>query len=180
VVTKYTGAGIDDPVDITSGPGKALWFTNNDYDNNHLATRGGSIGRITTAGVVTNFRNPRISGPAGITTGPDGALWFTNYNSSFIGRVSTSGKFTFHDVGPMGNTTGILSGPDGSLWYTSGFGAIGRITTAGVATLYVVAGSGPSGALVPGAMATGPGGAVWVTSFADEAIERIKVALPRA
>jgi streptogramin lyase len=79
----------------------------------------------------------------------------------------------------MGNTTGILSGPDGSLWYTSGLGAIGRITTAGVATLYAVAGSGPSGALVSGAMAAGPAGAVWFTNFADEAIERIKVVLPR-
>ena len=44
------GLGIDTPVNITSGPDGALWFTN--YVNN-------SIGRITTAGAVTEYTGSR-------------------------------------------------------------------------------------------------------------------------
>ncbi len=61
--------GIDAPDGIAAGPDGALWFTN---------IYNGSIGRITTSGVVSNFTSPGIDVPIKITAGPDGALWFTN------------------------------------------------------------------------------------------------------
>jgi hypothetical protein len=80
-VTNYTGAGVNFPEEITAGPDGALWF----------ATDGGSIGRITTAGVVSNYTGAGISVPRGVTGGPDGALWFTNgsINGGSIGRITT-------------------------------------------------------------------------------------------
>jgi virginiamycin B lyase len=67
-----------DPVEIAAGPDGALWFTN--YS--------GSIGRITTAGLVTNFALFGSANPQGITAGPDGALWFTVVDLGTIGRIS--------------------------------------------------------------------------------------------
>ena len=75
----YTDTSIVAPNAITTGPDKALWFTNN-----------GSIGRITTKGDVSSYAgigtNPWLSQ---ITTGPDGAMWFTQQNN-VIGRLGTS------------------------------------------------------------------------------------------
>ena len=52
----------------------------------------GSIGRITTGGVVSNYTATGIDGPNAITAGPDGALWFTNAYGGTIGRITTSGS----------------------------------------------------------------------------------------
>ena len=80
-----TDQGINDPAGITAGPDGALWFTNDGT---------GSIGRITTAGVVTNYTAPASTDPDGITAGPDGALWFTNAGNDSIGRITTAGVVT--------------------------------------------------------------------------------------
>ena len=65
---------------------------------------------------------------------------------------------------------GITAGPDGALWFT-GYdprSSIGRITTAGVVTIYSRAGiHGPRG------IAAGPDGAMWFANFDDNAIGRI-------
>ena len=98
-------------------------------------TPDGSIGRITTSGVVSNYTNALIDGPSLITAGPDGALWFSNHNGIYtdgwfgsIGRITTSGVVSaYENDGGIENPLGITPGPDGALWYTN-VDSIGRIT----------------------------------------------------
>ena len=76
---------------------------------------------MTTAGSVTNIF-PGASNPGEIILGPDGALWFTEY----IEQTSA----------PNGGSMG--AGPDGALWFLLQSGTVGRITTNGVITVFVV------------------------------------------
>src|SRR5262249_5541308 len=48
-IRKIVDPGINDPEDLIVGPDHAVWF---------IGGRDGSIGRVTTAGVVTNFGSP--------------------------------------------------------------------------------------------------------------------------
>src|SRR5712671_2776659 len=93
------------PIDITTGPDSAMWFTDG---------TGLRVGRITTAGEITEFPMP-IPPPGGfsgapfrITAGPDGALWFTAQLSGNIRRITTAGVITEFPSGtlPYGITTG--------------------------------------------------------------------------
>jgi len=106
------GCSCTGPVDITSGPDGALWFT-----------QGYSIGRITTSGAVTYYNLPPPSPQPipfvpdetlAITTGPDGALWFTALPIG-LGRITTAGFITGQSS-YLGNN--ITLGPDGALWLT--------------------------------------------------------------
>lgn len=98
VTTTYTDPSISYPSSITTGPNGALWFTNTtafpSILSNDVTLAPGSIGTITTSGVVTNYTDPSIDGPTSITTGPDEALWFTNSFDGSIGRITTSGAVT--------------------------------------------------------------------------------------
>jgi virginiamycin B lyase len=115
---------------ITTGPGGALWYTE------QRPNGAGKIGRITTDGKVTEFTVPTNASPWGITSGPDGALWFTECCNQHpgsgttpgnkIGRITTNGKITEFTLptGSMG-PFGITAGPDGALWFSEA-GKIGR------------------------------------------------------
>jgi virginiamycin B lyase len=162
-VTSYTDPSIKDPIDITTGPDGALWFTN--AANN-------TIGRITTAGVVTNFADPSIGSPNGITAGPDGALWFVNSSANTIGRITTAGAVTHFADASIKQPFDIVAGPDGALWFTNfASKAIGRITAAGVVTKFSSANmtfvSSPDG------IAAGPDGALWYANTGYFVISRI-------
>ena len=50
-LTTYPSTGIFGPASITTGPDGALWFTN---------AGNGTIGRITTDGVISNYSGPGI------------------------------------------------------------------------------------------------------------------------
>jgi virginiamycin B lyase len=175
---------------ITSGPDGALWFTE---------VAAGRIGRITTAGVITEFLLPgNVNSPEpnepqerpfSITSGPDGALWYTAnlFNEqgtgptvAFIGRITTAGSFTEFTL-PGGGTRrttlrpqGITTGPDGALWFADANASlhnVGRITTAGVVTLFPT----PSG--TPNGITRGPDGNLWFTAnstnFSGQAIGQV-------
>ena len=77
------------PSRMAVGADGALWFTN--YSD-------GSIGRITSTGVVSNFTDPSIQAPLGIAAGSDGALWFTNWRDGSIGRITTDGVVSNYDT----------------------------------------------------------------------------------
>ena len=109
VATMYTDPSISAPSSITAGPDGNLWFTNLVTDGSVLSdgsdsssssgsgesfSFGGSIGSITTSGVVTNYTDPSFNGPTSITVGPDGALWYVNELGGTIGRITTSGVIT--------------------------------------------------------------------------------------
>jgi streptogramin lyase len=157
---------------VTTGPDGNIWFT--DGGNNQ-------IGRMTPAGVFTGFNLPIAgSGPIDITTGPDGALWFTEFEGR-IGRITTSGAITEfalpappQPVPPppapvVRHPLGITRGPDGALWFVTDCcdaanpGRVGRVTTAGVITLFVPA---PLTTVGPGITA-GPDGNLWYSATAS-------------
>jgi streptogramin lyase len=172
-IRNFTDPSILSASGITAGPDGALWFTNPlggaiDVDDGYGFA--GTIGRLSTSGVLTTFSSPSISFPDGITAGPDGALWFTNSASNSIGRITTAGVVTnYSDPSVDASPTAIATGPDGALWFTnSGSNSIGRITTAGAVTIYTsLSINGPN------AITAGPDGALWFTNDGDNTIGRI-------
>jgi virginiamycin B lyase len=153
----YYPAGHNDPYSIVTGPDNALWFTA------EAGTTGGTIGRITTAGVITTFT---ASGETwDIAAGSDGALWFTEPYANRIGRITTSGEITEYSKG-ITAPYWIAAGPDGALWFTenisgtNGGNAIGRITTKGHVTVYS---KGIAPLEYPTDIAAGPDNAMWFT-----------------
>ena len=136
VVAHAAGAAVTDFAfpgdvgDITAGPDGALWFVNDPIQKGT-----GSIGRITTAGVVTTFPSASLSLPFGIAPGPDGALWFADFRSDAIGRITTAGAITFYTDPSIAEPEGIVAGPDGAMWFANSANkSIGRITTSVSAT----------------------------------------------
>lgn len=154
---------------ITVGPDGNLWFVGALPDK-------AWIGRITPAGVITTYDAgiTQNSQPAEIVAGSDGNLWFTELRKSAIGQITPSGavtEFPFESPGgPASGADGITVGANGDLYFAV-YGGIGRMTTAGAATIYtddltietdevddavadVVRGQVLS-------ITTGPGGALW-------------------
>ena len=150
-----------------------MWFTNSSYED-LTGSYPGSIGRITTAGIITNYPLPTGVDADQITTGSDGALWFTNPDfegfGGSIGRITTSGVITNYSESSILEPEGIAAGPDGALWFTnhvgnSHRGSIGRITTSGVITNYTYPTiNGPEG------ITAGPNGAMWFTNNRKAAV----------
>ncbi len=132
-ITEYqTPTGAASPENIAAGSDGALWFT--EYQAN-------KIGRITTSGVVTEYAVPTSgSGPSSIVAGPDGALWFTEAQGNKIATITTGGQVTEYPIpGSLGFVPSpgeIIVGADGALWFTGSPSGLGRITTAGVMTLW--------------------------------------------
>jgi virginiamycin B lyase len=133
-------AANSDPLMITSGSDGNLWFTDPGT---------GQIGRISIHGKLSEF--PLLtpnSYPRGITAGPDGNIWFTEAAGK-IGRISPGGVIKEFSI-PTTSTDQsdlamITSGPDGNLWFTETSwngpnisGKIGRITPAGVVTMFAL------------------------------------------
>jgi virginiamycin B lyase len=153
-----------DPSGITTGPDRALWFTEYNSDK---------IGRIPTAATsVAEYTLPTaFSFPEGIAAGPDGALWFTENGGNKIGRITTSGAITEYPLPtPTRTPSGIIAGPDGALWFTEpGVNGIGRMTVTGALTEYTV----PTLDSGPSVIAVGPDGALWFTEQSGDNIGRI-------
>ena len=129
-----------EPRGIATGPDGAVWFTET---GSHTGAEG--IGRIDPSGVFTEFPLPANSRPFAIATGPDGNLWFTGRGAPWaIGRISPSGIVTTFPTALHNAPLNIVTGPDGALWFTEdgivngGSGAIGRITTTGSLSEYVL------------------------------------------
>jgi virginiamycin B lyase len=176
-ITVYPDSSGYDLIGIVAGTDGALWYTNGGDP--------GSIGRITTSGVLTFFDAPRISEPDWIATGSDGSLWFTNesgggYTTPSIERLTTTGTLTTFTAPSISAPTGIAAGPDGALWFVNGeyngnsAGSIGRITTSGSVTEYTYPGS-----YEPKDITAGPDDSMWflngssVSSVDPSSIERI-------
>ena len=140
--------------DIALGRDGNLWFT----ESAAPAASGASLRRaqITefTAGLTPN------SQPTGITAGADGAMWFTERTGGRIGRIASDGTITEFALPAGSQPVGIVSGPGGHLWYADRSGRIGRMTTAGAVTTYLVLGGRPE------ELAVGSDGNVWFTDKA--------------
>ena len=69
---------------------------------------------------------------------------------------------------PASRPSAITTGPDGALWFTEFGGKIGRITTRGSITEFLIKGGG-----ILHSITTGPDGALWFTEFTSNKIGRI-------
>lgn len=149
------------PTNITAGPQKALWFSEEFT---------GNIGRVTTDGTVTEFPDPNGQEPEGITEGGDGNLWFTEPGANLIGRMTPKGVGTVFTIDAQDpDPRNITLGPDGNVWYTEyNDGYIGRVTPKGTITRFQI----PD--YSPGAwdITRGPGGDLWFTESQYNAIGR--------
>jgi streptogramin lyase len=162
-VTEYPLPGsYQEPRGIAAGPNGSVWFTET---GSHTGSEG--IGRIDGSGIITEFPLPDGSVPYGITMGPDGNMWFTELFGR-IAMITPSGTVTTFPARLRNEPFNIVSGPDGALWFTEdgivngGTGAIGRITTSGDLTEYLLPTptGDNSGA---GDIAVGPDGNLWFT-----------------
>ena len=155
-VRMFRSAAIASPISISSGPDRALWFTNE---------RARSLGRITLKGSVTARTLSAGAAPGAITAGRDGALWFVD-GSARIARMSSAGRLT---VFRAPNAVGIASGNDGALWFTTGGESVGRMTRSGKVELFTdsLKLRGTYG------LARGPDGAMWVTNYLGGSVARI-------
>jgi virginiamycin B lyase len=187
------------PINITSGPDGALWFTEEDYSALNRAVPGGAIGRITVSGSLSEYHGSTIfltggaaAGLPSITAGPDGNLWFTE--ATGIGRITPTGQaiaFTFPSNSPFTpcggvSLTKIVAGPDHHLWFSASNAFsnlndgpvrpyVGKITLAGAVTAVPLPPI-PSGASScgPTSIATGPDGNLWAVEETGKGqIERI-------
>jgi streptogramin lyase len=142
-----TGNGIDIAQFVAAGPDGNIWFGNG----------GGSpsIGRITASGMVSSFVDPLIvRDPQHLVFGPDGSLWFTGGSDLSIRRRTPDG--TVSVMAPPGTpASSLLIGPDGNAWYAAP-NTIGRITLAGVRTVFTTAGLNHVNGMI-----VGPDGTLW-------------------
>ncbi len=147
-----------------------------------------AIERIGLNGSVTSLPVPGIATDgfqiASLATGPDGNVWFdANFgvtdsdNQVLIGNMTPAGLVTeFPPIPvPAGQVVfahSIVSGPDGDLWFFSNNNAtdqgfLGRVTTAGVVTLFPI----PSFSSKPpnlDSLAAGADGNLWFTEGAGK------------
>ncbi len=159
-INEFPNAGGDGG--ITSGPDGNLWVT----------LYKGSIGRITTSGIMSSFQTSvALDGITAITKGPDGNLWFTESIGNKIGRITPEGIIVEFLVPTAGSgPNDITLGPDGNLWFTERVeNKIGRITPQGILTEFNL----PSGSILPGGITSGPDGNVWFTVSFPSRVGRI-------
>jgi streptogramin lyase len=172
---------------ITAGPDGNVWFTDTDAR---------AIGSITPSGSFSEFVQdhtfPNVYFVQGIATGADGNLWFgglLDANGPRIGQVTPDGTVTrfsipFLDVPGTDeqeqNIRGLTAGPDGNVWYNEfvypGFGAIGRVTPDGQATVLYL--SPTPNDFGTGGITTGPDGNVWFITGARSELGRITSGWP--
>jgi streptogramin lyase len=130
-----------------------------------------------------------------LVAGPDGNVWFSCFRAagrpggagggSVVGRMTPDGTLTEFSAGiPAGGAIrDLVAGPDGNLWFTfdPGFSrsgapshrhsAIGRITPAGVVTMFS---AGLSKKSYPGEIIAGSDGNLWFTeSTGSSAVGRV-------
>jgi streptogramin lyase len=114
-----------------------------------------------------------LAAPRSIAAGPDGGLWFTESTSAEISHISTAGTITSTTLAANSDPYAIAQGPDGNMWFTQaavGASAIGKITPAGVVTLFTV---GLTAGAQPEGITAGPDGNLWFTEFSGRRIGRI-------
>ncbi len=171
---------------IISGPDGDLWVGVNSINpNSDLIEKIGLDGSVTSFPVPVPENAPVQFMIVSLTTGPDGNVWFV---ADFINSTGTDGQVVIGNVAPTGHVTEfppipvpagqnasvnwIVSGSGGDLWFgyvvadtayqSQNF--IGRVTTAGVVTLFPISTIGPAAHAAGGlSLATGADGNLWFT-----------------
>ena len=108
-VTEFAAGPTGFFLSIASGPDGNIW----------VGSLGGSLARVTPAGVVTRFgQNLSVQG---ITGGPDGNVWFSEGFSHSIGRITPGGAITlFPTPSSTSFPRGMTTGSDGKIYFVEG------------------------------------------------------------
>lgn len=168
---KLYAAGVNLPSGIAAGMDGNLWYG---------AIFGGTIGRITPAGVVTTFTDPQneVNGARSFVQGTvDSKMWFVSAGNNRVGNIVVTSAFggTVGDIHTFTNAaidapTDITEGGDGNLWFSHD-GGIGRVTPGGTITNF----QPPALAGGTDQVATDTDGNVWFTDFDDDLVGRVDV-----
>ena len=136
-ITTYPIDGATFVYSMTAGPDGALWFTGFDETAPGLVGYG-VVGRIATSGDVTLYPDGSTDIPSAITAGSDGALVVHRRISTRSAGSRRAVPVTDYPIPPRKffELEDITAGPDGALWFTGSKDYIGRITTAGVVSIY--------------------------------------------
>lgn len=125
----------------------------------------GWIGRLDPTapdGSIKEFELPLSGSPTSIVAGPDGNMWFFEDSMHHaIGKITPEGVITEYPLPYESDLAGVggkelIVGHDHNLWFAdSHFGAVGRITTSGVMSLFASESSFPTNLIAR------PDGGVW-------------------
>lgn len=148
------------PNRIISGPGGALWFTEEGY-------AASKIGELTVGGAFSEYPVTAGSEPSHLAWAY-GNVWFSCANADSVGYVTPTGQATYYST--QSSTRGIAEGAgSGRVWFTefeSGNVSVVDSTT-GVITEYHV----PTQSSEPYDVAFGPGKSVlWFTEYGAKKI----------
>lgn len=111
---------------------------------------------------------PVAETPNYIAKGSDGNLWFTT--ASHVAQITTAGTESYFS-NSGGFALHIAPGAPGALWFTNLNANIGKITTAGIITIFPI-----SGASKTLDIARGPDGNMWFTEQGSQSIGKITAA----
>jgi streptogramin lyase len=151
---------------IVAGPDGNLWFSG----------AAGTIGKVTTAGVVTEYSITAIPGwtgggssaPTRIAFASDGNLYVAD-NAAYLERISISGgapvSIANYTPAPGCGSTALVVGPDGRIWFNDSCGDMGVVPTtnfSNAGTLKWPVGPVFMQGQVPTSFASSPGG-IWVS-----------------
>jgi IPT/TIG domain len=150
--------------DISAGPNNTVWFTEGYYNT---ARR---IGKISTdgSGLAWYDLADSNSGAAALTTGSDSKIWFLENGGTRIGRIDANGaNLTWFPVALGGSGTFSASfdmklGPDGNVWFSAPGGRIGKVTVAGVVSVFTT--SSNTYSFSPSGLTSGPNNLMWFTN----------------
>jgi virginiamycin B lyase len=137
-----------------------------------------SPAQAETVGGVEHL--PTDCAVAKLASGPDGNVWFSCFRAGgrpVIGRMTPFGMVTEFVAGipSVGAIRDLVAGPDGNIWFTfdaaspppgskaRSRSAIGRITPAGVVTMFS---AGLRGKSYPGEIVAGSDGNLWFSEAA--------------
>ena len=141
--------------DIAAGADGRIWFTN-PYQYAY------NIGAITTDGTITTYSQASNGSPESIAPDASGHLWYTSFGGTYfdIVEVDTSGNTVATFKAKDGFADKVAYGPNGAIWFNAIANpvVVGRITRKGKQVDSPI--GGPN--YIPGQMALGPDGRMWI------------------
>lgn len=161
IFTEYVPSSGISAYTLAAGSDGMIWFTDTVHNK---------IGRITTTGTISTYDVPSgVSGIGKITTGPDGSLWFTaSSNNGALVRLIVNPDFTAYPISSSYRKPGSTTVAGGDLWYIQSSPTypynnyyIGRMTTLGITSNYLVGYPAGSSNFIVRSLTTGQDGNVW-------------------
>ena len=151
VVTEYTLPVNSQPNGICVGSDGNIW----------TGGYGGTIYKISTAGVVLGSFPIAGAHFGGLVAGPGGLVWFTDYGNNQVGSITTAGVTTEYGVIPN-RPNQIAVGSDGNLWITNATTGTGVTKISPAGAVLASYSTGIPSNLSPSGIVAGPDGNLYI------------------